>query len=170
MSNSDPTVIIRLGPDDWQIFKEIRLEALREAPEAFASTLAEATLLKEAAWRSRLNTRAQFLASIGPTAVGTAGGILTEAGPELISMWVDPRFRRSGIGAKLVDAVVEWASPQPFDSIVLWVAPGNQAAERLYRGRGFRRTGVSQPMAEGKNDRCEFAMSRPLDRIQAPGR
>ena len=34
MSTVDPTVVCRLGPDDWMVFKEIRVRALRDAPAA----------------------------------------------------------------------------------------------------------------------------------------
>lgn len=153
-----PVTVHRLVPDDWRRFREIRLRALAEAPAAFSSTLAEALQLDAAAWRTRLATRAQFLATISSEPVGTAGGIETESGPELISMWVDPRVRGSGVGDRLVRAVLDWAAAQGFDSVLLWVASGNEAAERLYARHGFRRTGASQPMTQGGRDRCEVAM------------
>jgi len=157
-SSGRDVVIRRLPPDDWRLFREIRLRALTEAPAAFSATLAEATRLDEPAWRARLATRAQFIALLGVKPVGTAGGIRTGSGAELISMWVDPTARGAGIGDRLVQAVLDWAHNQGADAVELWVASGNEAAERLYARNGFRRTGDSQPMAEDRPDRCEFAM------------
>ena len=47
--------IERLGPDDWQEFREIRLRALADAPTAFGMTLADAEQQTEDAWRARLD-------------------------------------------------------------------------------------------------------------------
>ncbi len=166
MPAGQPVSVRQLRPDDWERFREIRLRALAEAPVAFSSTLAEALELGEAAWRARLAARAQFVATVSSEAVGTAGGVVTESGPELISMWVDPRARGSGVGDRLVRAVLDWAAQQGFDSVLLWVASGNAAAERLYARHGFRRTGDVQAMTEGRPERCEIAMRRELRRDQ----
>jgi predicted GNAT family acetyltransferase len=78
-------------------------------------------------------------------------------------MWVEPDWRRRGIGGTLVDVVIGWAVEQGFDSLRLWVAEGNVAAELLYASLGFRRTGDVQPMG-GSSRRLEFAMWRELSR------
>jgi len=160
----DPSrlAVRRLSPDDWEEFRRIRLRALAEAPEAFSSTLAQAIHLEEAEWRHRLGSRAQFIALAGPEAVGTAGGIETDARAELISMWVDPAARRSGVGARLVSAVVEWARSRGHSTLWLWVVEGNHAAERLYAGQGFTRTGKSQSVDGQRPTRREVEMRLSL--------
>ncbi|HEY0492010.1 MAG TPA: GNAT family N-acetyltransferase, partial [Candidatus Dormibacteraeota bacterium] len=97
MRNPARLIVRRLGPADWEEFRQIRLRALAEAPEAFSSTLADAVRLDQREWMERLAGRAQFLALTGPISVGTAGGIQAESCAELISMWVDPSCRRSGV-------------------------------------------------------------------------
>ncbi|MEO6795510.1 MAG: GNAT family N-acetyltransferase [Candidatus Dormibacter sp.] len=164
MQAVDPDVVVRrLEPSDWQLFREIRLRALAESPAAFGSTLAEASRLGEADWRERLAGRAQFMAIRGPDALGTAAGIATDAGAELISMWVDPRARGHGVGDRLVGAVLGWATGEAHGAVALWVAEGNLPAERLYRRHGFRRTGAVKPMTDERPDRREFEMGRVLE-------
>jgi len=162
----DRTVVVRrLDPSDWLQFREIRLRALAESPAAFGSTLEEASQLDQAGWRDRLAGRAQFVAMRGSAALGTAAGIAAGpgGGAELISMWVDPQARGSGVGDQMVSAILAWAKSQAHRAIVLWVAEGNQPAERLYLRHGFRRTGAEKAMTIQRPDRREFEMSRRLE-------
>src|SRR5882757_8184906 len=68
--------IVLLTPDDWAVFRAVRLAALAEAPYAFGSTLEDEQHRDEAGWRANLATRAQFVARDGDgTVLGTAGAI-----------------------------------------------------------------------------------------------
>jgi ribosomal protein S18 acetylase RimI-like enzyme len=159
-----PVAIRRLTASDWQLFREIRLKALREAPYAFGTTAADAERLGEAEWRRRLTARAAFAAMQGGLAIGLAAGIATDSTEEaeLVSTWVDPSRRGRGIGAQLVDAVVGWAIDRRFKRLRLWVAADNDTAERLYARLGFVRTGEVQPMGKQGSGAIEFAMVRQL--------
>jgi GNAT superfamily N-acetyltransferase len=157
-------VLIRpLGPDEWETFKEVRLASLREAPYAFGATLEDATARSDEGWREGLSERTQLVAVIEGATVGTVGGIGDPAtgAAELVSMWVAPEWRGRGMGAELVGAVVTWAAGQDFVEVRLWVAEGNEAAERLYSRCGFTRTGAAQPIREGEA-RLELEMVRRL--------
>ena len=59
MLNDVPVVLIReVLPDDWEVMRDIRLAALREAPYAFGSTYAREAPFTEARWRARISDRA----------------------------------------------------------------------------------------------------------------
>lgn len=160
--------IQRLYEADWERFREIRLRALQQDPQAFSTTAAEAAQLSAAEWRARLRTRAAFVADDGGRLVGLVSGIAAEPSEsgdhadaaELISMWVEAGSRGRGIADQLVEAVVGWAAAEGYARLRLCVIEGNQAAERLYRRRGFRPTGERQPV--GRDDRMESVMERPL--------
>ena len=49
---------------DWQAWRDIRLQALRDAPDAFSSTYAEQNKLGEDHWRRRVTGGGLFLAWI----------------------------------------------------------------------------------------------------------
>jgi GNAT superfamily N-acetyltransferase len=140
------------------VFREVRLAALQDAPHAFGSTYEHEVTAGETSWRERLANRAQLAAEMDGEIVGTAAGIASEQGSAaLISMWVAPRARGRGVGAQLVNAVLDWARDQGHSSVFLWVADGNAVAERLYERCGFIRTGAVQPVHPGE-PRVEFEM------------
>ncbi|HEY4870423.1 MAG TPA: GNAT family N-acetyltransferase [Candidatus Dormibacteraeota bacterium] len=155
-------VIRRLAAADWAAFREVRLMALRDAPEAFGSIAADAEKLDEAEWRRRLAQRAVFLAEDSSQRAGLAAGIGgDQAGEaELISMWVAPAWRGQGVGDRLVDAVMAWAAGEGFTTLGLWVVQGNGRAAGLYARHGFATTGRVQPMGGGRADVLEFEMRR----------
>lgn len=74
-------------------------------------------------------------------------------------MWVDPRYRRQGIGDALIRRVVNWARGMGYGELFLWVVDGNGSAERLYERNGFRATGAVQEVRPGE---LEHEMSRSL--------
>src|ERR1035438_4552955 len=100
--------------DDWPALRDIRLAALADAPDAFASTYASEEGLNEADWRARIATGGSFrayLPDIGASGpAGLAGGYAPEPGTrEPVSAAVRPEARRHGVGAALIAAVIDWA-------------------------------------------------------------
>jgi ribosomal protein S18 acetylase RimI-like enzyme len=160
----------RLRPDDWQQWRDLRLQALSDAPGAFGSSLAEAQRFEESDWRERLADRAMFAAFSGGEAAGHAVGIagaMQGDDPDccdLVSMWVLPAARGCGVGDALVAAVTSFATERNYAHVVLWVTEGNGAAIRLYERHGFAATGRRQPVVPGDTSRWEIEMIRPAVR------
>ena len=152
--------------DDWPALRQIRLAALQDAPDAFASTYAREETLDEAAWRARISRGGSFLAYVQEISasepVGLVGGHETEPGTVgLISMWVRPQARGHGVGEALIAAVLDWAQARHARSVHLWVTETNKAARRLYERCGFKPTGERQPLPSNPA-LGELAMTRPL--------
>jgi GNAT superfamily N-acetyltransferase len=154
----------RIGADDWPSMREIRLAALQDAPQAFASTYEREAAFAEADWRRRTASGANFLAyapGLGPEPAGIAGGYA--AGPdtaELVAMWVRPHARGHRIGEALIEAVVGWARAELLGRVHLWVSETNDPARRLYERFGFTATGERQPLPSHP-ELTELAMARP---------
>ncbi|GAA4537172.1 GNAT family N-acetyltransferase [Amycolatopsis samaneae] len=129
-----------LTVEDWQAWREMRLAALRDAPEAFGAALADWTGPgdTELRWRRRLSGSFNVLASLDGEPAGMASGMPKDDVVELISMWVAPFARGRGVGDALVVAVVEWAREHGAERVTLRVAPANRYAAALYRRHGFR--------------------------------
>ena len=140
-------VVRRIRADEGRALREIRLGALRDAPEAFGSSLAREEPLTDVEWDERARQsaegeeRAAFAAERGGRWIGLVGGFRPHPGSprvELISMWTDPAERGRGVGRALVDAVVDHARATGASQVYLWVMRGNPAALALYEACGFR--------------------------------
>ena len=139
----DKVEIATLGPEDWGLFREIRLRALREAPYAFGSRYDDWVDAPESRWRDRLaNVPLNLVARRGDELLGMASGVLDgEDSAGLISMWVDPAARGSGVGAALVRAVVAWAGAAGRPTYLM-VRSDNARAIAAYLRAGFVDLGI----------------------------
>jgi ribosomal protein S18 acetylase RimI-like enzyme len=155
-----------LTPDDWQVWRQLRLAALAEAPDAFGSRLADwqGEGDREERWRARLGIPGSFnvVAVLDGQPAGMASGVPTGGGAaELISMWVSPAARGHGVGDQLVRAVERWARQVRSAVLRLAVAQGNENAAALYRRNGFHLTGeLGDLMPDGV--RREHIMAKKL--------
>ena len=160
----------RVSPAEWATYRQVRLAALADSPEAFSSTLDRELEFDEETWRQRLESAASFLAWQYDDPVGTVTALDYEPGHAhgftgaslLVAMWVRPTARGLGTGRALVDAVLDHAKAGDAPSVVLWVFEDNGAARALYERMGFRATELrdSRP---GKPEDVELMMIRDLD-------
>ena len=136
----------RIRSGEGERLRTIRLLALRDAPRAFASTFEVESKRPAIAWEDRARGRASgnisatFVAETGDDWVGLVGAVRDPEEPrvvELVSMWVAPAARRSGVGARLVEEVLLWAGVADAERVELWVTRGNDPAIALYRRAGF---------------------------------
>lgn len=132
----------RLGPDDWALWRSVRLQALRESPAAFGARLSDWSGAgdREERWRARLHTVAfNVVAEIDGAPAGQISGSLVDGREvEVLSTYVTPSARGRGVGEALIEAVVGWATSDPsVDRIGLDVHEGNGPAQGLYGRCGF---------------------------------
>jgi ribosomal protein S18 acetylase RimI-like enzyme len=138
-----------LGPDDWRLWRQLRMQALEESAAAFSSTLAQWTGLgdTEERWRARLSNVPfnVVLRSDGAPAGMISAYVRADDTVELISMWVAPFARGHGVGDTAVRTVVGWADRQ---TVVLSVKADNKLAIALYQRHGFVDAGQSPDDAD----------------------
>ena len=146
--------IKRVAPDTALVFRDVRLRALQESPIAFSSTYVKESQLPEQEWVRRATrwgsdaAAAMFLAFDGDRTCGIAGSLVDEGNAHrahVISMWVDPAYRRAGVGKALIDAIVEWNTSIGVRETVLMVTSVNTGAIAFYERIGFTRTGLTGP-------------------------
>jgi ribosomal protein S18 acetylase RimI-like enzyme len=142
--------IRQLTPDEWPLWRVLRLQALSDAPYAFGSKLADWQGIGDSQerWRDRLTSvPVNLIAFLDGRPVGMVSATKRDDNGtvELISMWVAPSGRGSGVGDALVIAVMEWARQQQALRLSLDVKQGNEFATALYRRHGFVDAGQLTP-------------------------
>jgi RimJ/RimL family protein N-acetyltransferase len=146
--NGAEVTIRRLSPADAAAYRDIRLEALKRAPEAFASTFTAESSEALAWFASRLGRSAVFGACANGDLLGIAGFFVRQGQKQahkgvLVGMYVRPLARNLGIGRRLVEAVIEHAS-RHVEILQLSVVSDNKPARRLYATLGFVEYGIEQ--------------------------
>lgn len=132
--------IQRLTTGEGPRLRAIRLRALLESPDAFATRYEDAESMSPEHWSSQLEQIPAFVATRAGSDVGLVRVVRGEDDPDmahLISLWVAPEHRRAGIGAQLVDAVVDWARSSGLSRVGLDVGDDNAAAIALYAAKGL---------------------------------
>ena len=160
--------VVRLGPGDWREHRDLRLESLRSAPAAYAMTYEESVAMPDSEWRERMTGAVTFWqVRDGGEPLGMAG--LWENPDEepaptahVIAMFVRPRARGRGVGALLLDTLVDEARSRGHVRLMLHVETGNDTARKLYERAGFVRTGHPSPHPH-QAGLLEQSMVRRLD-------
>ncbi len=163
-----------MTPEMAALFKDVRLRALNDAPLAFSSTYAQESRFRDEEWIKRSERwngdEAILYLAFDEADDARACGIVAcfaeeEAGVvhgHVISMWVDPGYRRAGVGKLLIDALTNWARLRGLRELKLMVTSVNEGAIDFYQRIGFRKSGKTGPYP---NDPAviEYEMLLPLD-------
>jgi ribosomal protein S18 acetylase RimI-like enzyme len=164
----------RLLPDDADLYRDIRLEALKLAPEAFSSTFAREDAKPPEWFAARLDDAAVFGAFAEGNLLGIAGFFAQHGQKQahkgvLWGMYVRPRARGRGVGRRLVEAVIEHAR-RHVEILQLTVVAGNEPARRLYTDLGFVEYGTEKnALKQGGRYWDEILMAKPLLPGEATG-
>jgi ribosomal protein S18 acetylase RimI-like enzyme len=161
--------IEQLSPHFAMHLKRVRLTALKDTPSAFSSTYAresqrsnEDWIKLASAWTSGQSVF--YIAMDEAIPCGMIAGKFDEIAPRrawVLSMWVAPAHRRSGLGARLMDEVERWAKGLAVRELYLHVTSNNSSAQNFYEKCGFTRTGITQPY---QNDPAlfEYEMAKAI--------
>lgn len=162
--------------DEAMLIRQVRLRSLADAPYAFGpQSFAEESALPDSHWH-------ELAAQVGGTdpkwrekcvmfvvldrdePCGTATCFLCPrvAGrAEFTSAWIDPRYRRRGLGRQLLDESIAWARARGAHYLRLWVDDTNPRAVEFYRATGFSATGETRPVSEGSSSQ-QSCFERPI--------
>ena len=138
--------IRRIQAGETDLYKQIRLAALKEAPYAFSSTYESALERSDESWQEQVESsalgsdRATFLAFSDDVPVGIAALYRDRENAdtgELLQVWVRPEFRGTTLIWDLMDEIFQWAAENNFREVIAGVAKENTRALRFYAKYGF---------------------------------
>jgi ribosomal-protein-alanine N-acetyltransferase len=126
----------------WHIDAIVPVEAQLFAPEPWSARAFWSEL-------AQLQTRHYLVALDGTAVVGWAG--LCDYPDEAFvqTMAVAPAHQRTGLGARLLAALLEEAARRGQRTVSLEVRADNEPAQRLYARHGFTRLGVRKGYYRG---------------------
>jgi GNAT superfamily N-acetyltransferase len=137
------SVIVRtLLAGEVDRYRELRLMALLDSPNAFTATWAEESAMADSAWEARVELSlsggsAIVVADTGRELVGLAGGIPWGTRARVVSVWVASAWRHRGLAQRLVERVCEWAAAGGYAEAQIETALGNSGPQSLYERLGF---------------------------------
>ncbi|MDQ2710484.1 MAG: GNAT family N-acetyltransferase [Actinomycetota bacterium] len=132
-----------LRVEDWRDYREVRLAALQESPQAFQATYAEEATKLEPHWRDCMGQADRLLAEREGTPLGVASVMMNDAATQsadLCDLWVKPEVRNTGIASRLAQAAADQAVQDGCTHLFYWVSTENGRAIAFASNAGFRVT------------------------------
>jgi ribosomal protein S18 acetylase RimI-like enzyme len=139
---SDTSVRV-LQEGDWHAYREVRLAALRESPEAFLATYAEEAKRPDQYWRNCVVQAHRLLAVRDGEPVGVASVGMIEGAPQSADfhdLWVTPDARNTGVASRLVQIAADQAIQGGCTKLYYWASTENGRAIGFAINAGFRLT------------------------------
>lgn len=144
--------IRKLTSADAGAYLKLRLEALQQNPEAFATTYEDTMARVEPLKRVETNLNAEGSSTLGAFIEQELVGVMTIAGEgavklrhrvNLLAVYVTPKVRGKQVGMSLLQAIIDHAKDWPYvEKINLTVVSTNEPAIQLYGKNGFQKFGL----------------------------
>lgn len=140
-----------LDQDDWATYRDVRLRALRESPEAFVASAEEEAAFDDEVWQERMVRSRRILAFagdevIGVVSVGTGQRTGDSGAGELFGLWVEAQHRGAGVARRLMERAAKVARELGMRQLLYWVGTDNGRAVAFASSFGFRPTDDRRPM------------------------
>ena len=155
MANLPDNISIRfIRESDVAAFKALRLEALREHPEAYGMDFEEETAQPDSVWNDRVGKAAGdpsgsiVLADAGEELAGMVGvwrgtGVKTRHEANIWGVYVRPKYRGHKLTDQMIVEALGWCRGGNVRIVRLTVVTCNASAVRCYQRAGFMVCGVS---------------------------
>lgn len=153
--------ILKLPVDSWQEYRDLRLQALKEDPQAFGSSYQTNFEYPKEEWQRRLTNAAVgkinwlLFAREKDKLVGMIGAYMEDNSVDMatiLSVYVSKKERGKGVSIKLMEGMLEELSGKSFlKKAKLRVNRDQLPAVGLYKKFGFKEVGTEpHKMGDGK--------------------
>lgn len=158
-----------LTDDEWGIYRSVRLEALRESPDAFVADAGAEASEDEDFWRARMGRSVRLIAEVdgedapvGVVSIGAAPEDDSPAAGQLFGLWVAPDWRGRSVAANLVRQGAQIASKRGVRQLYYWVGADNPRAIAFASSFGFRPTDQRRPVTTSSPEAPEEEIAMVL--------
>lgn len=158
-----------LDDNEWQLYRDVRLAALRDAPEAFVARFEDEVSYDDDFWHKRMSDATRIVATRGSEPVGLVCLGLHREDPqtgEVFGLWTAPSVRGQHVAWNLVSTARQRADEDGCRLLYFWVVSDNASAVGFAGSFGFRPTSERRPVrvtdGEAERDADEVAMVLPL--------
>lgn len=164
--------IAAFSVSQWKAYRNLRLRAIQESPQAFLDTEEQTRAFPGKKWKQRLADAAagkswQLFAKLDGKLVGMIGAY--RSGEDIhndsataVGLWVAPKARGNGVGRKLMETLVDALEKKSIKTVYLSVNVEQKAAVSLYKKLGFQIVEEKEMvMGDGKKHR-EVMMKKTL--------
>lgn len=149
-----------IASNDGSAYREARLKALKDSPQAFGGTWEQEALLPEEDWSARAiasesgQSGRGFFAIHKDEVCGLVWCLLSDSEPRIAhiyALWTAPSVRGQGAGRALVEQCIAWAKGKGALYIHLSVTNAESPAMQLYKSQGFYPIGESDVLRPGSD-------------------
>ena len=134
---------------NWQLYKSIRLETLKQEPQAFSSTHKDALTYPDSKWKEILNDNQSVYLLVSKETHVIGVGRITFSDPDeldyvavLGGIYINIAHRKRGMGQKLIEHLIDIAKQREnIKTVKLDVKKTQLAAINLYAKLGFVKVG-----------------------------
>ena len=149
---------------EWRLYRDLRLAALADSPNAFASLFALEQPRPDMEWEKQFAEGVSShtdLPLVAELEGQPCGFVWVKVEPpehnmaRLYQTWVSPQYRRVGVGRLLLETAVTWAREMGVRQVTLAVTCGDTPACRLYSRAGFITVGETEPLRDGSDLLCQ---------------
>jgi len=138
----DNLTIKQLGADDWQIWKNFRLEALKNSPESFGSSYEEEVNWPDLDFQNSLTKSDVFGVFVDNSLISCAGfyslnPAKTKHRGVIWGMYTRPEYRGQGIASALIKTIISHAKSH-VAQLHLTCVTSNLGAVEFYQKHGFK--------------------------------
>lgn len=149
---------VRIRPaanDEWKAWKDIRLEALQDAPESFGERYQDAAKKDDAQWQKDFQKvmesekQEMLFAATDNQVVGMLFVFVRDQDAKIGGiggLWIAPAHRQKGVGRQIVETALEWMKDKGLHAVTFWNNKSGEASTKFYEKLGFAYTGVEKPL------------------------
>lgn len=121
----------------------------KEEMKIFGQSLGERLLYKDI---MNNNMALYFIASVDNKNAGYVGSWLTIPNAEILNIFVSKKYRRLGIGKKLMTEVIKTCYEKKIEMLTLEVNINNKYAVKMYKDLGFEVNHIRKKYYNNKED------------------